>query len=109
MVRGLENVSDSETTSFDAWRSLAETGEFEPVLAALEASVAKLEKGGLSLATMTECYELGLKLSRRCSELLRTAELRITMLDQEYAEQIADHAADEDAEYEPLAFLDEDE
>lgn len=80
-------MNDVESVDFESWRQLAETGEFEPVLAALEESVALLERGGLTLATMTECYELGLKLSRRSTELLRAAELRISTLDHEYADQ----------------------
>ena len=102
-------MSDSEATPFQTWREIAETGEFEAALAALEASVATLEKGGLSLATMTECYELGLKLSRRCSELIRAAELRITLLDQEYAAQIDARIDNDDAdEYDAITLLDED-
>lgn len=79
-------MSDSIGKRFAEWSQLAEEGEFEPALAALEESVALLEDGGLSLATMTECYELGLRLSRRCSTLLREAELRISLLDQSFAE-----------------------
>ncbi len=102
-------MPDMEAVTFQTWREIAESGEFEPALAALEASVTMLEKGGLSLATMTECYELGLKLSRRCSELIRAAELRITMLDQEYAAQVEAPSIDDDAEYDSITFLDEDE
>jgi exodeoxyribonuclease VII small subunit len=82
-------VSTPESIDFSTWKALADTGEFEPVLAALEESVTLLEQGGLSLATMTECYELGLKLSQRCTDLLRDAELRIVTLDQEYADRQA--------------------
>lgn len=80
-------MSDSFHLLFNEWSELAETGEFEQCLEALEESVVLLERGGLSLATMTDCYELGLKLSRRCTTLLREAELRVSIIDQEYAEQ----------------------
>ena len=80
-------MSETYHQLFNEWGELAESGEFESCLEALEASVALLERGGLSLATMTDCYELGLKLSRRCTTLLREAELRVSIIDQEYAEQ----------------------
>lgn len=99
-------MSESNEERFAAWSQLAQDGEFEPALAALEASVALLEDGGLSLATMTECYELGLRLSRRCSTLLREAELRISLLDQTFADDA------DDSMHETMvraSFLDEDE
>ncbi len=77
------------SNDFEAWQAVAESGNFEASLDALEQSVALLEHGGLSLGDMTTCYELGLKLSRRCSDLLRDAELKITLLDREFS---ADHA-----------------
>lgn len=76
-----------DATAFEQWRKIAESGDFEASLAALEQSVALLEQGGLSLAEMTDCYELGLKLSKRCSDLLRAAELRVTLLDREFADE----------------------
>lgn len=75
-----------DATEFKTWQIIAESGDFEASLSALEQSVALLEQGGLSLANMTDCYELGLKLSKRCSDLLREAELRVTLLDREFAE-----------------------
>ncbi|MGH2548948.1 MAG: exodeoxyribonuclease VII small subunit [Thermomicrobiales bacterium] len=64
------------------WTELAESGDFEATYAALEQSVALLETGGLSLSLMTECYEVGLRLSKRCNDLLRSAELRVSVLEQ---------------------------
>jgi exodeoxyribonuclease VII small subunit len=78
-------LNDQKIPPFDDWRAIADAGDFEAVLAALEESVALLERGGLSLAAMTDCYEIGLRLSRRCTELIRAAELRVTILDEEYA------------------------
>ena len=65
-----------------SWSKLADDGEFEPTYEALEQAVAWLETGGLSLSLMTECYELGLRLSKRCDDLLRSAELRVSVLEQ---------------------------
>lgn len=101
-------MTEPESSKFESWRILAETGEFEPVLAALEASVALLEQGGLPLATMTECYELGLKLSRRCTNLLRDAELRIFTLDQEYADQQLTSSPEDEDEFGDADDTDED-
>jgi exodeoxyribonuclease VII small subunit len=100
-------VSESIEERFAAWSQLAEDGEFEPALAALEESVALLEDGGLSLATMTACYELGLRLSRRCSTLLREAELRISLLDQSLADD--DAGGDVQETLVRASFLDDDE
>lgn len=53
---------------------------YEEAFAALEASVARLETGGLSLEDTVTLYEEGLRLARLCGELLDLAELRITQL-----------------------------
>ena len=102
-------MTEQVSIDFTEWRKLAESGEFEPVLAALEESVALLEQGGLTLAAMSECYELGLRLSRRCTTLLRDAELRITLLDQEYARSEDDSTFEEDAHQAALDRVGEDE
>ena len=102
-------MTEQVSIDFTEWRQLAESGEFEPVLAALEESVALLEQGGLTLAAMSECYELGLRLSRRCTTLLRDAELRITLLDQEYARSEDDSTFAEDANQAALEGVEEDE
>lgn len=69
-----------------SWSKLAEGGDFEPAYEALEQAVAWLEAGGLSLSLMTECYEIGLRLSKRCDDLLRSAELRVSVLEQTLVE-----------------------
>ena len=102
-------MTEQVSIDFTEWRQLSESGEFEPVLAALEESVALLEQGGLTLAAMSECYELGLRLSRRCTTLLRDAELRITLLDQEYARSEDDSTFEEDAHQAALDSVGEDE
>ena len=53
---------------------------FEELYRKLEESVAKLEKGGLSLEESIELYEEGMGLAKRCQTLLDNAEQRITKL-----------------------------
>lgn len=50
---------------------------FEEALAQLEALVAKLEAGQLSLAEAVASYERGMGLAAYCTDLLGSAELRI--------------------------------
>ena len=63
-------------------REIAASGEFEQVKDGLERCVALLEQGGLTLSASVDYYELGLLLSARCQALLRDAELRISVLEQ---------------------------
>ena len=51
-------------------------------MAALEAIVALLDSGELTLAQSLECFELGARLSARCQLLLEQAELRIELVQQ---------------------------
>jgi exodeoxyribonuclease VII small subunit len=60
-------------------------GAFEDALGALEAVVAHLERGRLSIDESVTWYELGLGLSRRCADLLQQAELRISTIEEQYA------------------------
>ena len=80
-------MSDHEAieSRFAAWNAIMTTGTFEDAYAALEESVNLLESGGLSLDEMTRCYEAGIRLTRRCNDLLKQAELQITMLDDSIA------------------------
>ena len=64
--------------------ALIENGAFEETLEALEAVVEHLERGRLTMDESIAWYEAGLGLSRRCSDLLEQAELRINRLDAEY-------------------------
>jgi exodeoxyribonuclease VII small subunit len=63
---------------------LIKNGAFEETLEALEAVVEHLERGRLTMDESIAWYEAGLGLSRRCSELLEQAELRVSRLDAEY-------------------------
>lgn len=53
---------------------------FEDLYTQLEAKVAMLEKGGLSLDDSLAAYEEAVGLAQKCQEMLDGAELRITRL-----------------------------
>jgi exodeoxyribonuclease VII small subunit len=56
-------------------------GSFEEVYAALEAAVARLEEGQMTLADSVACYELGVRLAARCEHFLDAAELRVRRIE----------------------------
>lgn len=64
----------------------AEDGGFEVLYRRLEEAVARLEEGGLTLDESLALYEEGMNLARRCQELLQNAELRVTKLQETFAE-----------------------
>ena len=53
---------------------------FEQAFKELEATVAKLEDGDLSLEESLALFERGQRLSAQCSRLLEQAELKVTHL-----------------------------
>ena len=53
---------------------------FEQAFEELEATVAKLEDGDLSLEESLALFERGQRLSAHCSRLLEQAELKVTHL-----------------------------
>ena len=59
---------------------------FEAQYKQLEAVVAKLEAGDLTLEESLALYEDGMKLAKACQELLRDAELRVTKLQEQFAD-----------------------
>ncbi len=59
--------------------------DFESLYKRLEETVARLEEGGLTLDQSLALYEEGMKLARRCQELLQQAELKVTKLQGEFA------------------------
>jgi len=61
---------------------------FETLYSRLEAIVAQLERGDLTLEDSLSLYEEGMALARRCQEMLHNAELRITKLQESFAEDI---------------------
>ena len=64
-------------------REKAET--FEQLYARLEASVSKLEAGGLSLEDAIALYEEGMTLARQCQQRLDEAEQKVTKLKESFA------------------------
>ena len=78
-----------------SWQTALERGTFEEVSDALEAVVARLERGQLPLEDALTCYELGVKLAVRCEADLASAELRVSRLTSSGAED--DPWVDEDA------------
>ena len=61
---------------------------FEQALNRLDETVQALEAGGLTLAEATRLYEEGMKLGRICSEMIATAELKISRVRTAYGEQM---------------------
>lgn len=57
-----------------------EKQNFEEAIKELEVIASELENGDLSLDESVEKFEQGMKLSKKCSDLLEDAEKRITIL-----------------------------
>ncbi len=53
---------------------------FEALYSELEATVAKLEAGDLSLDESLALFQRGMELAKKCAEMLEKAELRIKEL-----------------------------
>lgn len=64
----------------------ASSETFEDTYARLEAIVARLEQGGLSLDEAIDLYEQGMILARTCQERLDNAEQRITKVRESFAQ-----------------------
>ena len=58
---------------------------FEILYKRLEETVAKLEEGNLTLEESIALYEEGMTLARRTQEILADAELRVTRLQESFA------------------------
>ncbi len=72
--------------------------DFEGALSRLEDLVGELERGELSLENSLHRFEEGVRLVRRCSEQLKSAELRIRQLEEGtdgVSERTVDVAEDE--------------
>lgn len=59
-----------------------QTETFESVYRELEETVRRLDAGGQTLDESIALYEAGMRLARRCQELLDAAELRVLTLQQ---------------------------
>ena len=57
-----------------------EENSFEENMKKLEQIATELEKGDLDLDTSVAKFEEGMKLSKKCSEILEKAENKITVL-----------------------------
>ena len=89
----------ADTTEQQGTRPAAKS--FENAFANLEEVVRKLEAGGLSLDEATNLFESGMKLATKCNEILSSAELKITRLQANFAEQmnlVPDDAEDDGPE-----------
>lgn len=53
---------------------------FEEAYERLQATVQKLEDGGLALEASIEQFELGMRLANLCTNMLDRAELRVSRL-----------------------------
>ena len=53
-------------------------GSFEETFGLLQATIARLEEGGLPLEEAIDAFERGIQLANRCTTILDAAELRIT-------------------------------
>jgi exodeoxyribonuclease VII small subunit len=89
-------------------KATAKDETFEQLYERLEASVAKLEQGGLPLDDAIALYEEGMLLARACQEHLDGAEQRITVLKVSFSTTARNDggmlnggAAAEDIEYVP--------
>ena len=61
-------------------RKQQETLAFEKSLKELEALVAKMEQGNLSLEESLQHFERGIQLTRACQEALKQAEQKVEIL-----------------------------
>ena len=74
---------------------------FEEAFSKLEETVRRLEDGNLSLDEATRLFEEGMRLAKRCNELLSSAELKVSRLQTEFAEQmsmVAEELEEEDGD-----------
>jgi len=59
---------------------MSENINFEENMKQLEQIASELEKGDLDLDTSVKKFEEGMKISKKCSDMLEKAEKKITML-----------------------------
>lgn len=57
-----------------------EEKSFEELMKSLEEIASKLEKGDLNLEESISKFEEGMKLSKKCNEIIENAEKKITIL-----------------------------
>jgi exodeoxyribonuclease VII small subunit len=54
--------------------------QFEPALTELEALVAAMESGNMTLEESLQAFEIGIRLTRECQEALQQAEQKVQLL-----------------------------
>ena len=70
--------------------------DFEQQLESLEALVASLETGDLSLEDSMMSFEQGIKVARECQKALKEAEQKVAILTRQGNELVSDHYSPED-------------
>ena len=70
----------------DSPRNTEQAEPFEGLYGKLEATVDKLEQGGLPLEQSIALYEEGMELAKQCQGILDSAEQRITKLRESFTE-----------------------
>ena len=78
-------------------RKQQETQAFEKSLKELEALVAKMEQGNLTLEESLQHFERGIQLTRTCQQALKAAEQKVEILLKKTGQDdIAPFSSDED-------------
>ncbi|HEX7037793.1 MAG TPA: exodeoxyribonuclease VII small subunit [Pseudomonadales bacterium] len=74
--------NENDRTASEPAPGDAEPIDFERAVEELEELVDQMEAGQLSLEASLAAYERGVKLARLCQSALRSAELKISQLDE---------------------------
>ena len=64
-----------------------EKKDYEASIAELEAIVERMEQGDMPLEDALQAFESGVRLSRECQQVLKAAEQRVTLLNDDGSEQ----------------------
>lgn len=70
--------------------------DFEQQLESLEALVASLESGELSLEDSLKSFEQGIKVARECQQALKNAEQKVELLTRQGDELVSCHYSPDD-------------
>ena len=70
--------------------------DFEQQLESLEALVASLESGDLSLEDSLKSFEQGIKVARECQQALKNAEQKVELLTRQGDELVSAHYSPKD-------------
>ena len=81
--------SDKVATPMSKQAKSAAEPSFEKALAELEAIVAKMENGGLSLEQSLAAHKRGLELAKYCRERLEAAQQQVRVLEGEVLKPLA--------------------